>query len=513
MIRKAEWRWAAVWAMGLVALASLPYLVAYLATPDGMFYTGFLTNPEDGHSYLSKVRQGMQGAWLWHLAFTATPHGGAFLFTYYLALGHLARWVGVGPIWIIHFARVVNGCLLLFALYYAVSWLFDDLVRRRFAFLLAAVGSGLGWLLMLLGLMTVDLWVPEGYVFYSMFANAHFPLAMASMICLLIWSVTPWNATRIEPRRIIWVVLGTAVLGFVQPFCLLTVALTLLVYATWLWVQWKRLPQNQIVAAMVIGVVGLPFAVNAYLGANQDATMAASWLQNQAPSPPPWDYAIGYGLVLVLALPGIWRTLCQRDKPSMLLMCWALSTTVLLYVPLGLQRRLVMGLVVPLAGLAATGWHTLSPRRRPSPAIVFGTAGLTHLVLVAMSILVAFGGHSLLYMSADEEAAMQWLGNEVPQNALVAAAPETGLFIPAWAGQRVFYGHPYETADAEQREAEVGAFFADGDLSILPYRPDYVFYGERERALQAVEWSPDDRWRAVYENRTVTVYAVPKEVG
>jgi hypothetical protein len=113
-------------------------------------------------------------------------------------------------------------------------------------------------------------------------------------------------------------------------------------------------------------------------------------------------------------------------------------------------------------------------------------------------------------MTRDERAAMRWLADDAPHDALVAAAPESGLFIPAWAGQRVFYGHPFETTQAAQREAEVRAFFAEGDLSALPYRPDYVFYGERERALQVVGWSPGDRWQAVYENRTVAVYAVPK---
>jgi hypothetical protein len=307
------------------------------------------------------------------------------------------------------------------------------------------------------------------------------------------------------------VAVGAAVLGLVQPFCLLTVALSLLTYVAWLWVQSKRLPRHQVAAGVSIGLVGLPFAINAYVGANQDPIMAASWLQNQAPSPPPWEYAIGYGLVLVLALLGIWRALQRRGRADLLLLCWAFSTGALLYVPLGLQRRLVMGFVVPLAGLAAIGWGSLSLRRYLHSGFVLGAAGLTHLLLIAMSILMVLQGHPSLYMSADEEAAMRWLGDQTPSAALVAAAPETGLLIPGWAGQRVFYGHPYETAEAEQREAEVRAFFADGNLAVLPYRPDYVFYGERERALSLAGWSPERRWQAVYHNQSVSVYAVPQE--
>jgi hypothetical protein len=57
----------------------------------------------------------------------------------------------------------------------------------------------------------------------------------------------------------------------------------------------------------------------------------------------------------------------------------------------------------------------------------------------------------------------------------------------------------------------VRAFFAEGDLSVLPYRPDYVFYGERERSLRVAGWSPEERWQAVHQNGTVAVYAVPPQ--
>ena len=68
MVSKNEWRWAAIWAVVLVTVTVLPYAIAYLATPAGLSYTGFSTNPEDGHSYLAKMRQGWRGEWLYRLA-------------------------------------------------------------------------------------------------------------------------------------------------------------------------------------------------------------------------------------------------------------------------------------------------------------------------------------------------------------------------------------------------------------------------------------------------------------
>ena len=36
----------------------------------------------------------------------------------------------------------------------------------------------------------------------------------------------------------------------------------------------------------------------------------------------------------------------------------------------------------------------------------------------------------------------------------------SGQFIPAWAGNRVVYGHPFETIEAQRKEAEVVHFFS-----------------------------------------------------
>jgi hypothetical protein len=509
MIHKREWRWALGWAVALVAVAALPYVVAYLATPDGLFYTGFLSNPEDGHTYLAKMRQGWRGEWRFHIAHTPEPHRGEFLYVYYLLLGHIARWTHLPLILVLQVARVINGLLLLLVLYYAMSWVFQDVPQRRFAFLITALGSGLGWLAMFAGGMTVDLWVPEGYVFYSVLANAHFPLAMAAMILALVWSVTPWGTRRIDRRRLIGVALCTVILGLVQPFCLLTVGVVLLVYVLLRWARERRLPRREIVSGIVFGGVGLPLGGYGYLAMTRNPVFATWLAQNQTLSPPPWDYAIGYGFVLFLALIGAWYAVRRRRASDTFVVCWAVSTLVLIYLPYSLQRRLVMGWIVPLGALATVGWYALPLRRRVKEGWVWGAVSLSYLFLIGMFVAMALAGHEMLYITRDERAALQWLADAVPQDALVMAAPETGLYIPAWAGQRVLYGHRFETADADLRKRQVEAFFANGDLGALPYRPDYVFCGAREQALQAGSWQPDARWKTVYRQGTVTIYAVP----
>ena len=511
-IDRAEWRWAAIRAAILVVAASLPYLIAWAAAPGDLVYTGFLSNPEDGQTYLAKMRQGWEGAWRFTLPYTPEPHRGEFLITAYLALGRLARWTGLPLIVVFHLARAVAGFLLLLAVYDAAACFFSDRAQRRFAFTLTALGSGFGWLALLAGRMTVDIWVPEGFVFYSLFVNPHFPLSIALMWLALRWSVTPWGGRRIEGRRLAGVAAAAAGLGLLQPFCLLTVGAVLLVYTLILWAQKRRLPWREVVSGLVFAAAGLPFVLNAYLATLRNPAFAAWSAQNQTLSPPPLDYVLGYGLVLILALPGIAAALRRRRDSDWLLVAWVGCTAALLYLPFSLQRRLVMGLILPLGALAARGWARLTRQRRPRTGLLWATVSLTNVVLIVVALFGVWTGHEALFVRQDERAAMDWLAEHAPPDALVIAAPSTGLLIPTYGGQRVFYGHPFETAHAELRARQLEAFYARGDRALLQepvaLEADYVFYGPRERALCDGAWAPDPAWRAVYENDTVALYQI-----
>jgi hypothetical protein len=521
-ISRQEWRWVAVRATAVILVSALPYLIAWWTTPADLFYTGFLTNPEDGHSYLAKMLQGARGQWLFHLPYTAEPHRGEFLFTYYLALGHLARWTGLPPILVFHSARLVNGFVLLLVLYVAVAQVTPDRSQRRFAFNLIALGSGFGWLAVLLRGMTVDLWVPEGYVFYSLLANPHFPLAIACMLTALLCSVAPWGVRGVRARtgwawRLLGTALSAAALGLVQPLGLLVVGAALGSYTAILWVQRRRPPEREIASGLALALAGGPFVANAYLASSRNPAFAAWSTLNQTPSPPPWNYALGYGIVLLLALVGFRVALRRRRDSDWLLVAWAASTAALLYLPFDLQRRLVMGWIVPLGLLATLGWTRLLERQRWQflrAPLVWALAGMTHLFVLVIALAGALAHHPALYLKEDERAGLSWLAENAAPGALVLAGPETGLYVPAWSGQRVWYGHRFETVDAERRRAQVEAFYQNGDGSLLQesssLRADYVWYGPRERTLNGA-WKPDPAWQTACERGAVVIYAVPPE--
>lgn len=188
-VSRKEWRWVIIFSGLLVTLSLLPYVYAFSdSAPSGTQFMGILYNPLDGATYLAKMRQGEVGSWLFTLAYTPEVHEGAFINVFYLALGHLARLLEIPSLMLYHVARVVTGFMMFISIYHLGSTIWTRIRPRRLFFGMLAVGSGLGWLLLIttrdfIGMAT-DLSVPESIPLFSAFVNPHFPLSIA-LIALL----------------------------------------------------------------------------------------------------------------------------------------------------------------------------------------------------------------------------------------------------------------------------------------------------------------------------------------
>ncbi len=549
-VTKEEIGWLLIWIVLIVGLTCLPYLYAYLSTPADMFYTGLIVNPYDGNSYLAKMRQGARGEWLFHLPYTSEDHEGAFIFTFYLLLGRLSALVGLPLIWTYHLARVASGLFLLVVAYYFAALFLENIKERRFALLLIGLSSGVGWLLLLtpLDILTPDLWMPEAITFFSIFANPHFPLAVALMLLTFAWVVRAGNGTSSEGRwrwkDLIPACLASLLLGIVQPFCVLTVYVVLAMHIglglivafagrhasgdKGITPDGTRLPWPEIIKATIAGAVTVPLIFYDYYVYTFNPALHAWSVQNLTPSPPPWHYALGYGLVLVLALGGmVWACgnrafTLQRDGARFLLI-WVVVNALLLYAPFSLQRRLVTGLHIPLSILATVGLSryilpllSLRRQRLLTWTLIILTLPTNLFLLVASTGGVAKHERPL-YIYSEEKEALDWLRENTGMEDVVLASPGmdpfpgTSLLIPAWAGNRVLYGHPFETIEADQKRAQAEAFFQSETADPLrekilkDHRIDYVFYGPEER-----EWGADlsrlPSLTEVYRNERGIIY-------
>jgi len=509
-ITRQEWRWATGWAVALVLLSGLPYLLAALAAPAGWHFAGLLTNPLDGHSYMAKMQQGAAGNWLFHLAYTPEPHPSAFIFTFYLALGHLAALTGLPNPVVFHAARLAAGLGMLLALFNLTAHITPQRQERRVAFWLLLTASGLGWLGALAGAFPIDLWVPEAFTPYCVYANPHFPAGIGLMAFIFT------QILRNEPLSI-WQVVAVAgaalALAMILPFALLTTWAVLAIFLAQRSVAaGRRLPWKQIWLTLSAGIAAAPVIFYQYWVSVSNPILAGWSAQNVTPAPRVIDFALGYGLVGALAILGGWRMLRQKERPpgEWLILLWAITTVALVYLPFNLQRRLITGLHVPLCILAAMGlvrWLNNRRRSRQVIALVIALSAVGTLFGWSLPLAAALQSPeqsypaSLLFIRSDEQAAFDWLRGHSTPDTVVLASPRVGMFLPGQTGARAYYGHPFETIAAATKRAQAEAFFR-GEIAAPPV--DFIFYGPTEQALG--QPTAFNRLPVVFTAGAVTIY-------
>jgi hypothetical protein len=517
-----------VLALSIVALAitSIPYLLgAALATEDRVF-GGFVYATEDCYSYLAKMRQGAEGAWLFHIVYTPEPHPGALFFPFHLLLGKVAALLPGGDlvarmVCVYHGARLLFGFGLLLTVYRFLAVFTERVALRRLAWLLVTFGGGLGWLLVALeqpdwlGSEPLDFILPEGFTFLVLYAFPHIALGRTLLLWGILFLLRAWEErakleaqssghavrhtqytsrfTHHVSRMAYCVLAGLAwlLMGLIVPFY---VAVAWAVTgAAWLVLSLRerRIAWREGLLAAVAMFIAAPVVAYSAWVFTSDKVYATWAAQNKILSPHPLHYLVAYGVPLVLAalaVRGAWRD----ERPLWLPLAWVGIVPVLVYVPFNLQRRLVEGVQVPLSLLAALG--VLSSRlqgfrSRLVIAVLLTGLSLTNVLLVAGNCLVLQGLPAPIYRSVGEVAALDRLNERVEPDDVVLVAYETGNYLPARVRARAFVGHGPESVHADEKKALVARFFdaATEDAwrrqLLSQYGVDYVFWGPVEQDL------------------------------
>ncbi|HIE37959.1 MAG TPA: hypothetical protein EYH30_06135 [Anaerolineales bacterium] len=517
MVSKREWRW--VLAVGAIALAlsTAPYLLGLVLQTDERLFGGFVYAVEDGYSYLAKMRQGAEGAWLFHIAYTPEPHPGTLFFPFHLLLGKLAALLPGADltarmVWTYHGARLVFGMGLLLTLYRFLAAFTPDVVVRRLAFLLVTFGGGLGWLLVALGQpewldsLPLDFILPEGFTFLVLYGFPHIGLARTLLLggilsLLKAWGIGPKSEAR-NTRYALLAGLVWLAMGLTIPFYVLVA--WAVAGAMWFALLLRGVPKGDpggsplrpIQALWQTALAGLLSApIVAYsLWIFTTYPVYVTWAaQNRILSPHPLHYLAAFGVPLLLAAsiaPRVWR----EEGPGWAALAWTAVVPVLVYLPFNLQRRLVEGAQVPLGLLAARAALEIpKPKTQSRSRLV--AAGLlvallpTNLLLVAGNSLALLPRPAPVFRDAGEVAALDWLSEQAHPGDVVLVAYGTGNYLPARVGARAFVGHGPETVHFAEKRALVAQFFtattddAWRQRLLAEYGVDWVFWGPAERAL------------------------------
>lgn len=490
-VSRRELTWVLVWAALIMALTCLPYVYA-IHIAEGRTCSGFLWGVDEGNVYLAWMRQAAEGEWFLRNQYCVAPENPRFVNLFFQLGGRLCALTGLSEAVVFHVLRVAGGAFLLWSLYLLVATITRDKVVRWTTLVLASLGSGLGWLVVLNdgvgGLRPVDVGLqwqiqPEAVTFPSLLLNGLFVTAMGLMCQCLRLAVRAVAEDR--TRAAVGAGVMLLILGNVHTYNVFAVHLALVVWlglAIWRGaVEWHTAARHY----SMIFLLGMPSLAWAFYAAKADpAFMAKGLTPTQAFRFV--DYAVGYGLVGLLAVAGAvvaWRCwvaaprsgalpgqIGAADSALGLPVCWALANTVVLFTPVSFQRKMIEGLHLPLcmlAGLAVAalagrltrGSRMRGRRREAAERTVLTIVAVAALCLPSNALFVAqcLGqvrnnnanlAHVLqppLFLEAGDAAAVEWLGSNSSRDDVVIASSFIGSFVPTRGPARPWVGHWAET--------------------------------------------------------------------
>ena len=523
-------RWVYIFALLVMVVTTIPYFVGYAAQGTEWRFTGFVFGVEDGNSYIAKMLGGATGDWLFRTPYSAVPQRGVIAFLPYLLLGKLTAPPAqhVQLVALFHLFRFGAGILAIIASYDFIALFVVRRYLRCWGVVLASLGGGLGWVLVLLGKASWPAWMPleyyspESFGFLAIYGLPHLALSRA----LLLWglraylvSENHWDSVKIgglwlvmglaQPLNVViaWAVIGAHLLFF----CLVQ----FIQYLRGIEPQWN-IWKTFLGRALVVGAISAPIVFYSILTFSTDPVLRAWKAHSYVISPQPLMYLLAYGLLIPFGILGAFKLSKQNFFQGWLLIGWILILPGLLYAPFNFQRRLAEGVWVALVVLALKALENLPEGSKPKWSWAWVLAFPSTFILLMGGIIVARTPTQPIFRPTAEITAFQHLAQNAAPNAVVLSSQKTGNPLPAWTPLQVVIGHGPETIHTEELYPRIQAFYQVDTLSkerrvlLDEYQVNYVFYGPAERELGS--WNPAqaEYLTPIYQSGDYTIFSVER---
>ena len=510
---RPEHREALGWGLMLALVSSMPYLLGYLGSPAEKYFLGFVLNAVDQNTYFMWMSQVASGEVLLRNLYTSIPHDGAMLNLVFLAAGWAGRLLGSLDL-AYQLLRVTAVVLLAWSAWLFVATFVASREHRRWLFLAVVFGAGVGWIWNLYRLVNgdfgglvfdtellsrpLDLWVPEGFIFYSMLVMPHFTMAIALLLLTVRYAAIGVAENRLAPTVAAGVLCFA--LSFVHPYDVL-IALGL----AWGVAGLHSLRHRRLDPAVwrhvgVLLLIGSGPVLYNYWILNSNPGMQAWLVQNHSASPAPASYLAGYGLLLAGA--AFYTVKHRRDwgadlSPRQWLFAWLLILPLALYAPIDFQRRLVIGASAPMAILAMLlllDWlraqrFNLRHARTAALALVIGLVSLSSTFHWLNSFRKAHDHDGEMFVERRMVETLQAIAAAPPGNGTVLARFETGNHVPRFTGRATVIGSRGQTGNFDRLLDSTEAFYrgemTDERMSAFleEQRVGWVVIGPHEAAI------------------------------
>jgi len=495
-------------------LALLPYFVgAWHSTPERPFTGHVDPGPEDYSYHMLWAKQAYQGQILFEYKQNGNETHTRLIFNLlFLLIGWTGRLLEIPLILAFHLVRLVVGVLLCVTIYRFLCHFIQERGWRWMAFCLISFTSGLGWIEMsgLAALCPADLHFIEISTFWHLRWEVVTTPTVLLLLVIFLFGLRHFKTGSFKSA--LAAALFALVLGFVHPHNLLTVYCVFFVYT----LIGLRTSRQAGPGQPILRRPWVLLTITVLLS----APSLAYYRIILAQEPLLWDYVglqdhihpiklfLGYGIPALLGILGIIFVLSERARECYFLVAWLVCGLALFYIPVPPAGQVFAldGLHIPVCILATKGLQSMLGGMKTSLAkggttesarqILRGAAlvallfvsSLTNILALTNEVVMATGRGDPPFMShalsdaltgyagsigvADQASngspyflprelrdAFDWLGAQTHPSEVVLAPPYLSVFVPYLSGNRVYFGHMDQTADAAAKLDRIFLFY------------------------------------------------------
>ncbi len=539
-ISAQEWRF--VWAIivGILVLTSLPYLYGYLSSPPDKQFMGLMLDVPDHGQYLSWWRS-FQSSVLVSNKLTPEPNEPIFFNLQWWGLAQVSRCTGLGYAPVYQAFRWLAGALFLWAAYRLIAQFLPDVRQRRTAFLLVALSSGLGWVLVVLKytltrgelLFPLDVFIAEGNSFLCILGYPHFSFA-AAFIALTFESI--WRGWKQERMKLmVGAGLLALLLGWIHAYDLVLVYGIVGTFALLIWWRQRAFPWRLFWGGIIVLALSCSGAIYSAILTTADPLweeVLAQFANADVYTPSPPHMVILFGLPLILAVIA-WIALAWKKEwtaENLFVMGWFLAGAAINYIPTDFQIHMLNSWQVPMMILTTKGLYDLV-----APAVArwrFGNGNKMQRLVVIVFVLAILPTNIYLwawrfldlarhdypyYLHRNDVAALVWLRESTSPDDIVLSSLAIGQYVPALSGNTAFLAHWAQTVGFYDKQNRVARFFdaatpdEERAATVRTFSVDYVFHGPAEHALGDYDPATAPWLTRAFSLPKVDVYAVESE--
>lgn len=457
----------------------------------------------DYNFYLSRIRQGREGALTVHEKYTSEPHQGSYIQIMYLLMGKVSAWIGVpwprsGDTY--HMARIVLSFTLLFIMSYAAKVAFKPFKWQIIAFLLAVTSASYPILVYHASEWRFGGYMPWWTIMDSLIRITFVPHMLAGQ-ALIVFLVLALTSAETMHRPANWIFLGflALLLGIIFPPGLMFVGAVYLLYGVMAWNTVRN------IGAAVVGLMSAPALL--YLSLALRVYPWKRLVDFSVLHPQPFnlqEYLLAVGIIFPMGvLGGLW-VLWKKEKRLYPFVAWVIAWFALIilfqYVPQESPLRFTE--MLPQLPLAILGVFLLSNLKnwKKIPitlAMLLILMGLGQMYsywrwqkefldqkIIATQPLVPTGSY-VMYPLKDFVSTMIWIQDHTSRDTVILSETTAGNYMPVYSGNTVYVGHA-GTVNTEQKEQIVNAFFsgrmgrAKASEFLTANNLHYIFFGPQE---------------------------------